>query len=259
MNHVYLSPHLDDAALSCGGAIHRHTAAGESVLVITIFAGEFEGGDLSPFALQQHRQWGNSPQPMALRRAEDTAALTLLGSGRRYLDHLDAVYRADPDDLWMYTDLETLCGEIHPGDEVGRGGAEGLADQLAHLIPLEDGPVVYAPLAVGQHVDHQVVHAAARRLQETGYRLAFYEDYPYAERSGALETALAIAGAENWQLEVIPLDAADLAAKVSALGYYQTQMAVLFGGIEAMPSRVWTFGATRSAAAVLAERVWWSL
>ena len=40
LKHVYLSPHLDDAVLSCGGAIHRAGAAGEAVLVITVFAAE---------------------------------------------------------------------------------------------------------------------------------------------------------------------------------------------------------------------------
>ena len=37
--HVYLSPHLDDAVLSCGGLIHRQVVAGQRPLVVTIFAG----------------------------------------------------------------------------------------------------------------------------------------------------------------------------------------------------------------------------
>ena len=40
MNHVYLAPRLDDALLSCGSAIHRHTTAGEREPVIPIFLGE---------------------------------------------------------------------------------------------------------------------------------------------------------------------------------------------------------------------------
>ncbi|RMD73788.1 MAG: PIG-L family deacetylase, partial [Chloroflexi bacterium] len=34
--HIVLSPHLDDAALSCGGFIARATALGEPVLVVNI-------------------------------------------------------------------------------------------------------------------------------------------------------------------------------------------------------------------------------
>ncbi len=263
MKHVYLSPHLDDAVLSCGGAIHRHVVAGDSILVITAFAGEYTGVDLSPFALEQHHYWGNWPRIMSLRRAEDRAALTLLGAEGRYLDVWDAVYRSDPDGGWMYVDLATLLGEPHPGDPLALDGARGLADRfvsilsLAGITSLGNQVVVYAPLGVGRHVDHQIVHASARQLLQVGYRVAFYEDYPYAERPGAVESTLAVAGAESWLLETISLDPANLAAKVLALGYYQTQMAVLFGGAEAMPNRVWTFAATRSPEARLAERIWW--
>ncbi len=37
--HIVLSPHLDDAALSCGGFIARMTAAGERVLVVNVCSG----------------------------------------------------------------------------------------------------------------------------------------------------------------------------------------------------------------------------
>jgi LmbE family N-acetylglucosaminyl deacetylase len=258
VNHVYVSAHLDDAVLSCGGAIHRQTAAGEPARVITVFSGEADTDvELSPFALVQHGYWGNPPQPMTLRRAEDTAALALLGARGLYLDHLDAVYRTDGSGQWMYADQETLLGEVHPGDPVALDGAQRLADRLASLIPLQDQTVVYAPLGVGRHIDHQITHAAAQDLFTRGYRLAFYEDYPYAERPAALEAELAVIRAEGWHTEIIPLNTADLAAKVTALGYYRTQMSILFGGAEAMPSRVWTFAATRSSGTALAERVWW--
>ena len=40
VDHLYLSPHFDDAALSCGGQIATWTAAGQSVLVVTITGGD---------------------------------------------------------------------------------------------------------------------------------------------------------------------------------------------------------------------------
>jgi LmbE family N-acetylglucosaminyl deacetylase len=257
-SHVYLSPHLDDAVLSCGGAIHRHVAAGEPVLVVTLFAAEAEVGlPLSPFALEQHAYWGHVPWPMTLRRAEDVAALTRLGAEARHLDYRDAVYRVGPEGQWLYTDVAALYGEVHPGDPLAEGQARWLAERLAGLVPAPDALTLYAPLNIFHHVDHQIVHWAARHLQNWGYRLAFYEDYPYAERDGALERALAVAGAESWRAEIVVLEAADLAAKVGALGYYRSQMAVLFGGAEAMPSRVWAFAAARSPEAGLAECIWW--
>jgi LmbE family N-acetylglucosaminyl deacetylase len=256
LKHVYLSPHLDDAVLSCGGAIHRHTAAGMAVHVITVFARDFSEEDISPFAALQHSYWGDPPQPMPLRRAEDVAALTLLAAQVQHLDCLDAVYRAS-EGAWLYTEEQALWQGVHSADPMVRGGMEDLVERLAGLIPARERAQVYAPLGVGRHVDHVITHRAARHLLEMGYRVAFYEDYPYAERSGALESALAAAGGDGWHGEAIPLDAADLTAKVAALSYYRSQLAVLFGGAEAMPGRVWSFATTRSPQLCLAERIWW--
>lgn len=257
MRHLYLSPHLDDAVLSCGGAIHQHAADGAQVQVLTLFAGEFTGHEISSFALLQHRYWGNPPHPMLLRRTEDSAALALLGAEAQHFDYLDAVYRAGPDGAWLYAQEESLWNDMHPADLVAQNGALALAEHLVALLPPRDQAIIHAPLAAGCHVDHQIVHAASRYFLAQGYRVTFYEDYPYAEKPGATEAAVAAAGAEVWRVEAVPLNPKDLAAKVSALGYYRTQMAVLFGGAEAMPNRIWTFAASRSQQTPLAERLWW--
>lgn len=273
MNHIYLSPHLDDAVLSCGGAIHRQATSGEPVQTITVFAGDAQDDPVPPFAREQHDYWGNPPQPMALRRSEDAAALALLGAGVQHLGYLDAVYRTGAGSQSLYADVEALLGEVHAADRLGQEGVDALVDLLDGTISTsgvfdrfppepcgndrEDMMVVYAPLGVGCHVDHQIVHRVGRQLLARGYRMAFYEDYPYAERPGALESTMLAAGADGWKPETITLDAANLTAKVSALGYYRTQMTVLFGGPEAMPNRVWAFAATRSPGAGLGERIWW--
>ena len=257
MRHVYLSPHLDDGVMSCGGIIHQQASNGEQVQVITLFAGEYQGGAPSPFALVQHGYWGNPPRPMPLRRAEDAAALTLLGADVVQLDYLDAVYRAGPDGEWLYADEEGLWKTPSPADPLAADGGQGLANRLEAVISPPNQGLGYAPLGVGQHVDHQLVHAAARTLQSRGYRMAFYEDFPYAMKPGATELAMAAAGAEEWPVDTVSLAPESIVAKVSALSYYRSQMYVLFGGIEAMPNRVWAFAASRSPGADLAERIWW--
>jgi len=258
--HIYLSPHLDDAVLSCGGAIHRHATAGDPVLVITFLTGEAAAhsvaGALPPFALLQHHYWGDPPYPMALRRAEDVAALTLLKADWYHVGYLDAVYRADASGRWLYTDLETLIGPVQPGDPLASAQADLITQVLGFTRHATD-VVIYAPLAVGWHVDHQIVHAMARQLVSRGCRVAFYEDYPYADRLGATEATLVAAGATDWRLEVIPLDAADLTAKVKAVDYYRSQLGTLFRSTDPASSQVWNFAATRSQETGLAERIWW--
>jgi LmbE family N-acetylglucosaminyl deacetylase len=256
MKHIYLAPHLDDAVLSCGAAIHHHASRGEPVRVLTLFAQGAGDDPLSSFARLQHEYWGNPLHPMLLRRAEDVAALALLGAEAQHLEYRDAVYRTSSDGQWLYTTEESIWGQPHPQDVLAQGGAEEVADQLAGLVPRQ-GSLVYAPLGAGGHVDHRIAHMAAWRLLTKGYRLAFYEEFPYAERPGVTEEAITAAGIEAWEAELVSTTPADLAAKVAALSYYRTQMKVLFDGSDAMPSRVWAFAASRSPEVSLAERLWW--
>lgn len=256
MSTVYLSPHLDDAVLSCGGAIHQQTTAGQAVCVITIFAGQQAAGELSPFAQLQHRYWGNPAQPMALRRAEDAAALAYLDCNSSHLEYMDCVYRTGSDGNWLYTDEDALWAAVDPADPVAQDGSGALVSRLASILPAKEEVTVFAPLSVGHHVDHQIVHSAARRLLEMGYGVSFYEDYPYVDKPGEPEATLAGMGGQGWRAELLPLGVADVAAKVMALGYYRSQMPVLFGGAEAVANRLWAFAASRSPEVRLAERIW---
>jgi hypothetical protein len=87
--------------------------------------------------------------------------------------------------------------------------------------------------------------------------VAFYEDYPYAEKQGATQSALANAGAEDWRVEMIELDEASMAAKITALACYESQVVALFGEEAALPERVRAFSMSITSGNGLAERVWW--
>ncbi|HRD99345.1 MAG TPA: PIG-L family deacetylase [Rubrivivax sp.] len=79
---IYLSAHLDDAALSCGGLIHQQTRRGSVVAVVTLCAGDPPSASFSPFAEALHARWQLSPsEAVARRREEDHAALRGLGAG----------------------------------------------------------------------------------------------------------------------------------------------------------------------------------
>lgn len=258
MNHIYIAPHLDDAVLSCGGAIHHQAAAGETVTIITVFAGDPPTQvPISPFAQVQHGYWGHVPQPMMLRRAEDRAAAARLNASVTHLCFLDAVYRAAADGTWLYSTEASIFDRVHPDDPLGHCAAQGLTTALEDHLPADIACVLYAPLGVGHHVDHQLVHWAARRLFERGQRVAFYEEVPYATHNGAVESALQAADAETWPVETIALEAQDVSAKVAAAAYYHTQLGVLFGREALMPSQLWTMATTRSPDGGLGERLWW--
>lgn len=215
--HVYLSPHLDDAALSCGGAIARQVAAGERVLVVNICtAAPAPDEAFSALAQEFHGEWRLSPaEVVAARLREDRAALDRLGADSLHAGMLDAIYRHPA----AYSTRETLFGEPDPADPL----LPALETFIASLRRQAPRAWFYAPLGVGSHVDHQITQRAA--LASAGGRLAFYEDFPYVARPGALEQRLrALDG--SFQAETIAIDET-LPAKVAAVSAYASQHAEL--------------------------------
>jgi LmbE family N-acetylglucosaminyl deacetylase len=235
--HVYLSPHLDDAVLSCGGLIHQQAMADQRPLVITLFAGEPpRDAALSDFAQSVHARWEDQAELVPTRWAEDQAALATLRADYLRLSYPDCIYRGrEHEGEWYYASEQAIFGEVHSAE--GQLPAE-LATTLTTYIPPDEGVTLYAPLTVGNHVDHQLTFAAALILREQDWQVRFYEDYPYVETEGALAAALAARGAEHWQSAVTPLDDDDIAAKIRAITCYESQLGVLFDAAEAIPGRV---------------------
>ncbi len=246
-SHVYLSPHLDDAVLSCGGLIHQQVASGQRPLVVTLFAGRPPTDvELSAFARSLHARWGDPEDVITVRWAEDQAAMAALGADYLRLNYLDCIYRGR--EQRYYASEEAIFGQVHPADE---NLPTELAAVLTEFIPRRDGVTLYAPLTVGNHVDHQLTFAAALIMKGQGWQIRLYEDYPYAEGEGALSAALTARDVGHWQMTTIPLTEEDLTAKIRAIACYQSQLEMLFGSAEAMPGQVREY-VTR----VGGERLW---
>jgi len=244
--HVYLSPHLDDVALSCGGRIWQQVQAGERVLVVTTFAGTpGPGAPLSSFAQELHARWEHPADAAARRQDEDLAAWALLGAEALHWPYSDCIYRQIPDGRFPYASEEALWGPVHPAEE---GLVAELAAQLAAL-PLVRGSTVYAPLGVGHHVDHQIVHCAA---ETWGRALVYYEDYPYAKDPQAVQAALE---GWQWQAEWVELSEEALKAKIGASACYCSQLSTFWADVTEMAAAVRAF-AEQAGSGGLAERYW---
>jgi LmbE family N-acetylglucosaminyl deacetylase len=235
---VYVSPHLDDAVLSCGAAIAERTSQGERVLVVTVCTGEPER--IGPFAARLHAFWGLSAgDAVTLRRAEDRNALARLGAEAMHLGLLDAIYRR-PD---LYDCDERLYGPILDDEAY----VDHVCRRLLQLYAQHPNSTWYVPLGVGRHVDHQIAHVGGRRLLRAGARVGFYEDVPYVFASGALETRLGDVSDGDWcavKRSDASTDAIDL--WLSAIGEYRSQ----FVDHSAL-------GCAVRAHAAAGQRVWW--
>lgn len=242
---VYLSPHLDDAVLSCGGHIHDLAAAGKSVLVVTVAAAD-EPAEPSPLAGMLHRAWRLDQEgtggASARRRAEDRRACEILGADALHWSFPEAIYRTDAaTGEPRYRKLDELFGSLPPGD---RPSVFEVAERLAGLPRHRE---LYVPLGVGGHVDHRIVRRAAE--QRFGSSLIYYEEYPYARRRREVRKVIRGTG---WRGRTLSVSPAGLEAKVRAVAAYRSQVKPLFGGRLRLRYRVRSHVKRRGG-----ERVWW--
>lgn len=174
-DQLFLSPHLDDVALSCGGQIAMMVRKRKRVLVATVATADPLERQVSPLAEIAHKMWRLPCAPMAHRRAEDAAAWSKLGADFVHLDFYDGLYRCSGTvpHANFYCRQEDLFGPLHPED-VGLM----LPHLVALLCHLPFANQVVAPLAVGNHVDHRLTRLAAE--QAFPGKLLFFEDFPYA-------------------------------------------------------------------------------
>ena len=234
---VYLSPHLDDAAYSCGGLIAAQRAAGEKVVIWTLFAGDPPPGPLSAFAETVHKKSGGSAHFVAERRDEDHRCCAHLGVNYHHYDFADAIYRR------RGTTSEALGGVLYDSAKSVFGCPlpwdRALLDHVvARLLPeVPAGARLVAPLGLGNHVDHLLARAAAERLfsrgqdwAQGGSKLYYYADLPYAAREQTENDKLLDQG---WKTLNYRLDVQAISAWKKAIGAYQSQLQQLWGGSDA--------------------------
>jgi hypothetical protein len=252
MQHYLLSPHFDDAVLSCGGTIAVLAERGEAVTVLTLFGGE-PVPPYSPFAQKLHARWGAPRNVVRLRRAEDTAALARLDARAQHEQVPDAIYRRDRQGNWLYANEEALSsGSYHPSEE-------WITFYLCERVAATVGSLdcrLYAPLGIGGHVDHVIAFDTGRLLHAAGYEVLFYEDFPYVLRDKA-SYQQRIEHLEGWTPEITTFSEPCLLLKIEAFQYYRSQLTTVFPDTAtiAEPFRRWAMSVSGSDQ-IAGERYW---
>lgn len=225
---VVLSPHLDDAVLSCGGLLNFLTDRQAACLVISIYCGNppaVKSADGSSRTFQ--RKGHANPR---LRRREDIAAMHSADADFVHLSFSDGIYRRSPlTNQFIYRHAHERW-EAPRVDDLAH--AEELYLVLARLCLNLGRILLVSPMGIGQHVDHTIVARVALRLAERGASLLFYEDFPYVVDptmgSGAPDDpqrALRRLGRSPSTRMALPVD---VPAKAALIGQYSSQIPALF-------------------------------
>ncbi|MEO8626169.1 MAG: PIG-L family deacetylase [Candidatus Limnocylindrales bacterium] len=349
MTHVFVSPHPDDIALSCGGLVASLRELGQSVTILTVYSGD--SGE-SGGADHQRRALGfgtkaNHPLTEAFRRTNigadypvsadpatsppwmadvdrleitqqrantsarqfwqraawtrsanitnlETDARPVADSigGQGSLQRIDfkaaddAVMRRLEDERYAYfseasvifLDLPDAATRGYEGDGELLGSPRNddpapldlLRSEIVRLEP----QMVYFPLAVGGHVDHQLCRDVGVALLGEGRRwvmpgpgfvgrVSFYEDFPYAwwgEGDGARADAASLDLPAGVNVEAQYSDISDvLARKAAGIRVYASQLPRLFESDQSMLDDLYGFHARVALAGGVrgyAERYW---
>ena len=225
-----LSPHLDDAVFSCGGSLALLARAGWRVVVATLFTRSVAGPRGFALACQIDKGLGVDIDYMALRRAEDRAALHALGlDAPVHVPLAEAPHRG-------YDSAAALFGPLLPSDDV----AGRLRDAIDLLMADHAVDLVFAPQAIGGHVDHvQVVEALGARKQP----ILWWRDFPYVSRSATPAEPFR-SRMHRLPERIVRLDPEAEAAKVAGCLAYASQLGFQFGGPQGLEARLTATGAT---------------
>lgn len=250
---IFISPHFDDAALSCGGTLAELARRHADLFLITVFTADLPPSKLpSALAKKLHDLWNLGAEPFKQRALEEKQVAEYLGASYLWLGFEDVIYR--------YPNLkpteESFEINIKPQEDVC---FQTVHQALLQIIQQHPGAIIFAPLGIGHHPDHLLVHEAIetiRAMNSGANSYYYYEDFPYATQ-GDLAKRLAEL---NWRAGSLSVDiAATLEERVRMIQMYPSQLSSLFDdttnirqAVESYATRVGTRGKPR-------ERFWFHL
>ncbi len=235
---LFVSPHLDDVAFSCGALAVVLADAGWRTVLATVFTRSVVPARGFALACQLDKGLGAEVDYMALRRDEDRAAARILGfSECLHLDLEEAPHRG-------YGSAAELFAGVRGDDAAWQDVAELVGGLAVRVAPA----LVLAPQGLGGHADHlQVVRGVRESVAGAGRApVWWYRDTPYAIRHGDGPAPAALSGCAG----VAVAAGAAMARKLAAAGAYRSQVGFQFGGEAGAAAALHGFARDEAARAV---------
>src|SRR4030042_6498898 len=218
MQWIYLSPHFDDVALSCGGYVLEQVQSGDAVSIWTVCAGSAPWGDLSQCEKERHLPWDTSQDATAQRRLEDIRSCHRLGATHLHFTIPDCIYRRHPHTgEFLYASEAALNGSLHPAALLN---ITSLKKEIERSIQTD--VALISPLGLGNHVDHQLTRLAAEGLDRIAW---YYADYPYVLR---WKEKLEQIEQEDWFSQVFPISQDGLLAWQDSIAAHASQISTFW-------------------------------
>ena len=227
---LFISPHLDDVAFSCGGTLIRLVEEGWRVCLCTVFTASVENPQGFALACQLDKGLSAEVDYMALRRKEDEQFAQIAGAPPvLHLPFYEAPHRG-------YNSASDLFSGPHEDDVISRE----LTPILKELAG--DYSVVFAPQGIGSHVDHlQVIQAI--NAGDLSTKTTWYRDTPYVIKNPSAPPSSLLPEAAHFQAFSIT---STIDQKIEACTAYETQIEFQFGGKHELDKKLRHFHAAEA-------------
>lgn len=230
---LFLSPHLDDAVLSCAGLMSAF-ATRRKITVATLFTeAEPPPHTRAARAFLDQCKAHSADSLFAARRNEDETALADLRVRHRHLGAPDALFRRHdkprvglgplakmlPELMHLYPTyrFDIALGRVARGDRALIGQ---LRDQVSDLLIQTGAGLIFCPLGVGRHVDHLITRLIGTHFPGL---VVYYSDFPYSLSNGPDTAFIRRHRLQAWQWETD-------ASKHTLIHHYASQVPALFPG-----------------------------
>ncbi len=238
-SYLFVSPHLDDAILSCGG-LFSYLAPKTDVTIATVFTEAHNSPtSLSIRRFLKNSGYDDSEKLFIERRREDKIINDLIGVKTIHLRFTDGLYRLKSNANRLELALGNILQEakfIYPlfawqlkmGKVSSNDGQ--LINEITRKIEGLVGPktVLFAPVATGSHLDHKIVRRAIEGRFEN---VIFWSDFPYNVWDNQFSSDLGSRGYQRWEWNN------NLDEKIKLIRMIKTQVSLLFpdGNIPKVP------------------------
>ncbi len=237
---AFVSPHFDDAVFSAGGLINKLVEGGCKVTIINVFTQTpHKYNTLSAKAYLKQCGYEIAGELYKARTEEDRKVLTNMGCNIINLGFIEALWRQKQSSGFLYElgkilpeinslyptyRLHIIKGNIHKKDKLL---IEIIADRIGFLTNTYQFDTIFAPIGIGNHIDHIVVNEAIKTLKTESI---FWEDFPYSVNSQAKVS-------DYKSEEVLP----DWNKKLHLMKMYESQFDAIFKQIPPSKQEVYFY------------------
>jgi len=210
--YIFISPHLDDAILSAGALINHLSSIGK-VKIITVFTKSSKKKTKATEEFIRLCHYSNSDKLFFNRRKEDKKVCKYLKVDYLHLGFTDALWREG------YRSIrEVFLNKIN-NTKKEQNLEKLIIRKLKKTIKNKKNTVIFAPLSIGNHIDHRIINKICR---DNFTNVIYWEDYPYNLKSSQAEELVKNNSLSNFEFDK------NLYNKDKLIRFYKSQISMLF-------------------------------